>query len=109
MNDGRLYQVMLDENGVTCVDPAGVSASVAWAEVTAVAIVTHPVSTSGIEYWIELRSSTGTCRVPQLAQGEKELLFDGCKAHFPDMDFRAISQAMTSVKDAVFTVWPRTE
>jgi hypothetical protein len=106
MNDESLYRLIVDDDGVECTDPAGVAVRVTWADLTEVVIVTTEVSLTAIDVWLELRTEAARCRVPQGAPGEKELLFDHCKAHFPNMNMRAISSAMSSVKDAEFRVWP---
>jgi hypothetical protein len=92
---------------IECVDPAGLSVRAEWPDIVEIAIVTNDSGPIGIDVRLELRTPSATCRAPLDAPGGKKLLFDDLRAHFPNMNFRAITAAMSSATNAEFIVWRR--
>jgi hypothetical protein len=109
LHDETQYLVEIDSLGVTCIDPTGNPAHIAWDAADEVLFETNDRGPSEIDVWLVLRGARETCRVPSGAPGQRELLHESCKARFEGIDWKAATAAASSVDNREFILWRRSQ
>jgi hypothetical protein len=94
---------VLDEQGVRRIAADGTEASLAWADLREVRIVTQPAKSLSEGVRFELRSGAATLSIPrpEATQGFIDRLQE-----LPGFDTEALIEAIGSTAEAEFVCWP---
>ena len=96
--------VSVNSRGVTCTRP-GLTEHVDWDAIERIEIVTTDEGPVHEDVWLLLAGREQGCAIPQGSPAFKQLLFDDLKDRFEPLDYKAVTNAMSSAQNARFLVW----
>lgn len=98
--------VTFDGALASAIFPSGETQSIAWKDVSCIAIETNDRGPLGADVWWLLEGTGGRVAYPQGATGGSEML-KHFSDRFPEFDHMHIIYAMGSTGDARFVCWQR--